>query len=241
MSSLQSLATSDNVSQPKAPPLPKEVERVMKEEYMTGRATVSSGEKDDRRKPVSAPMKPHTEETTSSAATSQVVPVMLTADLMDNFVDNGSGVSGKLEAGSHRSEVNLLERKNLHGDDALPSSTSTPALQTKAVPVARKHKQLERVTVSDTPEEVMKKGRKSSTPKPCSSQHQLSDHPSPSTSPVLYASPSHRFSSERLSVPAARRQIDFSENDESVVFPSVKLLVHVKDKQVCQHSNVYEL
>ena len=199
-----------------------------------------------RRKPVNVSTKHHTNETTSSAVTGQVVLAMLTPKWMkfdDNFIDIGDGASGKFEAGSRRSEVNLLDRKSFHHEAALPSSTSAPALHTKAVPVnvATKHKQLERAAVSDTPEEVMKKSRKSSMPKPCSSQHQLSDHPSPSTSQELFASPSHRFSSEHLSVPAARRQIDFSENDESVVFPSAKLLGHVKHKQVCQHSNVYML
>lgn len=94
------------------------------------------------------------------------------------------------------------------------------------------------------PHQATKKGRKSSTPKPSSSNEPTQQPPSPSTSPVPRVPSAQAAGGVRpiasvaeepstMSNSKAKKHIDFSENlEESIVFPTAKLLGHVKDKQV---------
>ena len=92
------------------------------------------------------------------------------------------------------------------------------------------------------PYQATKTGRKSSTPKPSSSSELTQQPPSPSTSPVPRipsaqaaggVRPIGSTTEEAMSKSKAKKHIDFSENlEESIVFPTAKLLGHVKDKQV---------
>ena len=171
-----------------------------------------------------------TEEQVSSLSTAVDFPVRLTEVMMkfdDNFID---GADDRPEAGPghHRSEVNL-SGKTIH-QDPIPSSSSAPVLQRQSVGVELHKKEENTNFVKETPVHTVRKGRKSSTPKPSSSQ-QLTRPPSPSTSPVPHLPPSPGVSEEER-CPTARRQIDFTENDESIIFPTAQLLAHVKDKQV---------
>ena len=125
-----------------------------------------------------------------------------------------------------KSEANLAER--IVHREAIASSTSAPALSAQPMEGGLKLDG----NVKETPEiRKLKKGRKSSTPKPSSSK-QLTQHSSPSTSPVPYVPPSHHYGPGEQRHYSAKKQINFSENDESIVFPTTQLLAQVKDQQV---------
>ena len=138
----------------------------------------------------------------------------------------------KEEAGPNasRSESALSQRDKVQNKDAPTSSTSMPALPVdKVKPLP--HLDVRTTTVNDQPEvRTLKKGRKSSTPKP---KH-IVQPPSPCTSPVPHIPAIHIDPVEHGLSSKAKRQINFveNENDDSIVFPSAKLLAHVKDKQV---------
>ena len=149
-----------------------------------------------------------------------------------------------------KSEAEIAEQ--IMKEAALPTSTSAPLLP--AILLKQTMKFGDNFTddsgaVEPTPppprHAKKKSGRKSSTPKPSSSRgltQQISP-PSPSTSPVpcipsAMAPGSSRsgMREEHLAAPTckAKKHIDFSaENlEESIIFPTAKLLAHVKDKQV---------
>ena len=135
-----------------------------------------------------------------------------------------------------KSETDLAER--IIREAAIPSTTSAPLLPALLIKETLKFEDNftdNSGAVEQTPQRhATKKGRKSSTPKPSSSK-QLTQQPSPSTSPVPHI-PSARGGvsvTEDHSMPTAKKHIDFSENlEESVVFPTARLLAHVTDKQV---------
>ncbi len=169
--------------------------------------------------------------------------------------------AGKQVEGGHgredASRPSLVEKLKSEADTAeqvireaaLPSSTSAPLLP--AILLKQTMKFGDNFTddsgaVEPTPpphRATKKSGRKSSTPKPSNSRgltQQISP-PSPSTSPVpsvpsaLTQAPGNRSSgTEEHSKCKAKKHIDFSaENlEESIIFPSAKLLAYVKDKQV---------
>lgn len=164
----------------------------------------------------------------------------------DNFVDaaiqrfetgsshlvNDKPVTDKSSSSMNaKSEANLVE-KIVHRE-AIPSSTSAPTLTVQSTAGAVKISS-SGLAVKETPEiNKIKKSRKSSTPKPSSSKH-LTQHLSPSTSPVPYAPPSRRsmLGEQEQQTYTAKKVINFSENDESIVFPTTQILAQVKDQQV---------
>lgn len=163
----------------------------------------------------------------------------------DNFVDaaatervsshmiDDKSLRNKSPSMNAKSVANLVE-KIVHRE-AIPSSTSAPALTVQSTGGALKVNS-STLAAKETPEiHKIKKGRKSSTPKPSSSK-QLTQHLSPSTSPVPYVPPSRRFmpgdKEQEQQTYTAKKQINFSENDESIVFPNAQLLAQVKDQQV---------
>ena len=150
-----------------------------------------------------------------------------------------------------KSEAEIAE--HIMREAALPISTSAPLLP--AILLKQTMKFGDNFTddsgaVEPTPpppprHAKKKSGRKSSTPKPTSSRglSQQISPPSPSTSPVpcvpsalASGSSSSSAKEEHLAMPTckAKKHIDFSaENlEESIIFPTAKLLAHVKDKQV---------
>ena len=194
-------------------------------------------------------------------ATDQVQLAKLTPNMMkfeDNFVDQSGG---GVEEFTDTSKAEVVRRENtstgipflvaklkseadlaqqIIREAALPSSTSAPLLPALLL---RETMKLDNYTedsgaVEETPSHhVTKKGRKSSTPKPSSSRQLNQQPPSPSTSPVPHipsAQAGLRSSiAEEHSMPKAKKHIDFSENlEESIIFPTAKLLAHIKDKQV---------
>ena len=134
-------------------------------------------------------------------------------------------VKEKTHLNASNSENALSQVPN---EEAPTSSTSMPALSVKRVEATLKLESQPTTVENSSPLHHLKKGRKSSTPKP---KH-IVQPPSPCSSPVphipaIRVDPTEgRFSSK------AKKQIDFNENDESIIFPSAKLLAHVKDKQV---------
>ena len=191
-----------------------------------------------------------------TGATAKVQLAKLTPNMMkfdDNFVDQGAcSVEESLvtdtRKAAHRdipflvaklqSEADLAEQ--IIKEAALPSSTSAPLLPALLLKETMKVDKFtdNGGTVGETPPHpATKKGRKSSTPKPSSTKQLSQQPPSPSTSPVPHipeAKAGLRSSmAEEQSVPKAKKHIDFSENlEESIIFPSAKLMAHIKDKQV---------
>ena len=192
----------------------------------------------------------------SASSDSQVATAKLTPDdvmrFRDNFVDGSPET--KEEAAMHKeglSQPSLMAKLNSEAnladeiirDSALPSAKSAPLLPALLVKQTMRFEdnfidESGTVTVDKTPpRDGTKKGRKSSTPKPSSSGEMTQEPPSFSTSPVPHVSSVQQdgieAAEENHTVPSAKRLIDFSENlEESVVFPTTKLLAHVKDKQV---------
>ena len=180
-------------------------------------------------------------------------------------VDEPRPMEASKAEGIHREDrrgVSLAEKLKSEAEIAeqvireatLPSSTSAPLLPALLVKETMRYGDNftdDSGAIEQTPpHHTRKKGRKSSTPKPSSSRELTQQPPSPSTSPVpcipsavraarVTSSVTEKHSAE--STCKAKKHIDFSENlEESIVFPTAKLLAHVKDKQVST-SEIYKV
>ena len=206
-----------------------------------------------------------------AGATGQVQLAKLTPNMTqfdDNFADNNGSVDDSPPTEARKSEAmhredksrtSLVDKLKSEADTAeqiireaaLPSSTSAPLLPAlllkETVKFGDNFTDDSGAVEKTPPHDKTNKGRKSSTPKPSSSRELSQQPPSPSTSPVPHipsAQPGVRSSAteEHSAVPKAKKHIDFSENlEESIVFPTAKLLAHIKDKQVSTCSYVATL
>ena len=155
------------------------------------------------------------EATLPSAISAPLLPALLVSQTM-GFEDNFTGESGAKKG--RKSSTPKPSRTMGFEDNFTGESGAAPVEITP-------------------PRDGAKKGRKSSTPKPSSTGEMVLEPPSFSSSPVPHLSSvledESKAAEDDHSVPSAKRHIDFSENlEESVVFPTSKLLAHVKDKQV---------